>query len=127
MESEQQPTRALAERVAQSIGVVDSPCNCASVFCTHGLRLIADIIESALATHSGWLPIEAMPKDRPIWVYGPTLMDQDYNPDGIVEAYWLDDHGWVGAVWNNEQDCWDALVVHPTHGMIPSPPKEELG
>lgn len=48
-------------------------------------------------------------------LYGPSLIDLDFNPTGIVEGHWQDDEGWVGAVWSGCHDCWDARIVSPTH------------
>jgi len=44
------------------------------------------------------------------YAYHPDLIDADYNPHGVVEAISTDD-GFIGAVWNNTHDCWDALPI----------------
>lgn len=73
-----------------------------------------------------WLPIETAPKDEPLWLTGPSLVDEDYNRKGVVEGYWLDDLGWMGAIWNNEQDYWESRQIKPTHWMpIPFAPALE--
>jgi hypothetical protein len=78
-----------------------------------------------------WFPIEIAPKDEPLWLAGPSLVDEDYNRRGVVEGYWLDDLGWMGAVWNNEQDYWESRQVNPTHWMpipqLPATTQTETG
>lgn len=69
-----------------------------------------------------WKSIESAPKGKPIIVFGPTLIDEDYNPDGIVEAFWTGEENWAGAIWNNEQDCYDLQVIAPTHWLVFTPP-----
>lgn len=84
-------------------------------------------IAAVISSHylGKWFPIETAPKDEPLWLAGPSLVDEDYNRKGVVEGYWLDDLGWMGAIWNNEQDYWESQQVNPTHWMpIPQPPIE---
>lgn len=81
-------------------------------------------ISAALAE---WRPIaEATVGDRfidgPLWLAGPALIDEDYNPEGIVEGFWLDDIGWQAAVWCGYHDEWHTKTVEPTHFMQRIPP-----
>lgn len=74
-----------------------------------------------------WQPIdENTPKDRPIRIYAPSTQSDDFNPTGTVEACWdeiaaFNENnenvpGWLGAVWNPEQDHWDAVhITDATH------------
>lgn len=63
----------------------------------------------------GWRPINTAPFGRPILAYAADLVDEDFNPSGVVDAYWQDDEGWIGGIWNGSQDCWDAQPIRPTH------------
>lgn len=70
----------------------------------------------AIARLVEWRPIEEAEKyDGEFLLYGPSLIDPDFNPTGIVEGHWQDDEGWVGAVWCGCHDCWNAVVIEPTH------------
>lgn len=78
----------------------------------------------AAVTANEWDFIITAPKDgSPLRLFAPYLIDEDFNPSGSVEGYWQDDDGWVGAVWNSCQDCWDRKKIKPTHWMkLPEPP-----
>lgn len=102
----------LAHRLAPVVYLKEAP----------SIQELAAVIQK----QQGWQPIETAPKDEPLWLAGPSLVDEDYNRKGVVEGYWLDDLGWMGAIWNNEQDYWESQQINPTHWMaIPDPPTEE--
>jgi hypothetical protein len=71
-----------------------------------------------------WQPIATAPKDGlPLRLFCEGFINPDFNPGGSVEGQWCDDLGWVGAVWNPEQDCWDTNQIVPTHWQpLPLPP-----
>lgn len=72
--------------------------------------------EQALAAHVQWRPIEEAEKyNGEYLLYGPKLVDLDFNPAGVVEGHWQDDMGWVGAVWCGQHDCWHDTIIEPTH------------
>lgn len=100
-----------------------------------GVAVWASVWASARATiaklkeESAWRPIESVSEDDRragfFLLFSPTLVDADFNPIGVVEGYWQDGEGWIGAVWNNDQDCWDAESVTPTlFRPLPAPPSE---
>ena len=72
-----------------------------------------------------WRPIETAPKDgTPVRLYAAALVHEDFNPSGSVEGYWQDDEGWVGALWDGCQDCWNATTIRPSHWQpLPAPPE----
>lgn len=89
-----------------------------------GIHEFRDVILKHISIE--WLPIDTAPKDEPIWLAGPSLIDEDFNRKGVAEGYWLDDLGWMGAIWNNEQDYWESKQINPTHWMpIPAAPAFE--
>ena len=78
-----------------------------------------------------WRPIEQL-ADRYIpglLLYSATLIDEDFNPDGIVEGHWCDEAGdeaghWIAAVWCDYHDTFETKRVEPTHFMLkPKGPK----
>lgn len=70
-----------------------------------------------------WRPAETAPRDyEPFMAYGENLINTDYTTDGIVEAFWTDDNGFVGTIWNNVMDCWQAEPITFTHWLRLSPP-----
>lgn len=70
-----------------------------------------------------WLPIEQAPKDRPLWLFSPEFIDEDFNPSGVVDGHWNCDAGWVCWSWNGCQDCYDTLEGQgPTHYAEKIPP-----
>ena len=69
-----------------------------------------------------WLPIDRFnpeaPENEPSYLfYSPELVDKDFNPEGVVEGFWLDETGFVGALWIDEQDRWEMYIIHPTYYM----------
>jgi hypothetical protein len=71
---------------------------------------------------SGWQPSSSAPEDGlPFLAYGPELVDEDFTPDGIVEAC-FDGEAFVGAIWNNCSDEWMTQAVTFTHWMRVQPP-----
>jgi hypothetical protein len=80
----------------------------------------------ATANLMEWQPIKtADPYGTPIRAYAADLIDPDFNPSGSVEACWVDDIGWIGAVWNGHHDVWDTRPIKPTHWMaLPVPPEQ---
>jgi hypothetical protein len=90
-------------------------------------------LRSALSRPAGkveaaWQPIETGPKHEPVLLFSEGFIHEDFNPAGIVEGAWLEDRGWVGAVWNGEQDCYDTNEIVPTDWMpLPAPPAVNEG
>lgn len=65
-----------------------------------------------------WQPIGTADKyGDPILLYAHELLDADFNPRGVEIGHWCDDIGWRIPKWNNDQDIWEAYVIHPTHWM----------
>lgn len=73
---------------------------------------------------SDWQTAKWAPKNgHPFLAHVPTESDADFNPTGVVEVYYLEDEGFIAALWNPEQDCWDATPVRFTHWMpLPKSP-----
>jgi hypothetical protein len=44
------------------------------------------------------------------YAFHPDLIDADFNPHGVVEAISMDG-GFIAAIWNNCQDCWDTRAI----------------
>jgi len=97
-------------------------------------RILSQFQVALLAVSSqkglDWLPkdwptMESAPKDgTPILVYADVFVNADFNPTGVIEAYWHDDEGWLGAMWNPQFDEWDTTVVQPTcWSHQPRPPQ----
>ncbi len=87
----------------------------------------ADVLRRAIsALAQAWQPIATAPRDgTPIRVYADWLAHPDFNVTGSVEAYWQDDEGWIGAVWESGGDVWVTQVLDPppTQWMpLPPPP-----
>ncbi|KAA0015477.1 hypothetical protein F0A16_20525 [Salinicola corii] len=65
-----------------------------------------------------WRPIEEAEKyGDGCLLHAPNLIHPDFNPKGVVDGYWQDDEGWIGAIWCAQHDCWHEMVIHPTHFM----------
>lgn len=68
-----------------------------------------------------WMPIADVGAEEKydgfFLLFATSLIHEDFNPSGIVEGYWQDGEGWIAAIWNNDQDCWNAKVIEPTHAM----------
>jgi hypothetical protein len=63
-----------------------------------------------------WQLRDSAPEDgQPFHAFGPLLIDEDFNPNGVVEATFDGENGYVGAIWNNYQDCWDTQAIEFTH------------
>jgi hypothetical protein len=87
-------------------------------------ELRAIVLDAVAAVLPVWQPIATAPKDgTPLRLFSEGFINPDFNPGGSVEGQWCDDLGWIGAVWNAEQDCWDANEIVPTHWQpLPPPP-----
>lgn len=88
------------------------------------LRALHEAVEADAALRaSGWQPIATNPLDSAAFLaYGPSLVDLDFNPQGIVEAC-FDGERLIGAVWNGVHDIWNTVPIEPTHWMpLPAPP-----
>jgi hypothetical protein len=74
---------------------------------------------------SCWQPEATAPQDGlPFLAYGPELIDEDYTPNGIVEACFTGE-GFVGAIWNNSSDEWATEEITFTHWMRALPPAHD--
>lgn len=86
----------------------------------------AQAVPPVAPTHAAiWQPIACMLSEHQhnvLWLYCPDLVHEEENPAGVVDGHWQDGEGWVGAVWNAYQSCWDYSVVNPTHWMVPFGP-----
>ncbi|WP_339118534.1 hypothetical protein [Halomonas sp. BMC6] len=81
-------------------------------------RAAYDQLQAALSRAGVWLPIEQANKDsQAMLLYSEEFICLDFNPEGVIEGYWQDDEGWIGAVWNGCHDQWTAQPVQPTHFM----------
>lgn len=71
-----------------------------------------------------WQLADTAPRDGlPFRAYGPELIDEDFNPQGSVEACWAGEE-FIGCVWNGQQDSWYGKPIEFTHWQpIPDPPK----
>lgn len=72
-----------------------------------------------------WRPIEELDNRYlpGLLLYSASLIDEDFNPDGIVEGHWQDgiceeEGEWVAAVWCDYHDTFETKVVKPTHYMV---------
>jgi hypothetical protein len=83
--------------------------------------------ETVAITQNEWLPIESAPRDNGTFLaWGESLIDEDFNPDGVALCSWLDDEGWYGSVWDGRTDHWDCRKIEPTHWRpFPAPPNTE--
>jgi hypothetical protein len=76
------------------------------------------------ASGEGWQQRIAVPPPEdglPFLAYGLELVDEDYTPDGIVEACYSGDV-FIGAIWNNCSDEWMTQPIEFTHWMRAQPP-----
>ncbi len=64
-----------------------------------------------------WQPIETAPKEHndAILLWSEHYVDEDFNASGIIEGFYLTDHGWVGAILEPDQDSYHDELVSPTH------------
>lgn len=56
-------------------------------------------------------------------LYAESLIDEDFNPEGVVEGHWCDGDGneegfWQAAVWCGYHDLFETKAVKPTHFML---------
>jgi hypothetical protein len=74
------------------------------------------------ANASSWQSASSAPEDGlPFLAFGPELADEDFTPDGIVEACYAGD-GFIGAIWNNCSDEWMTQPIKFTHWTRVQPP-----
>ena len=115
-----------AVRVAVTAQCIDpSEANIAKLAdAENALRAEVSRLAASTPSEQGWQTIDSAPKDGlPLRLFCEAFIDPDFNPGGSVEGQWCDDLGWVGAVWNPEQDVWDTNQIVPTHWQpIPSAP-----
>lgn len=75
-----------------------------------------------------WVSIDkATDQEGDVLLYVPDLVDEDFNPTGVIEGHWQDVDGWVGAVWCPVQDYWKYRAVSPTHFLRKYSPKTQGG
>lgn len=82
-----------------------------------------------------WHPITPdLPNDvkysSNLLLWSKSLIHLDFNPEGVVDGHWCDGGGnpdgfWEGAIWNNDQDCFDTEIIKPTHYAIKQGPTLE--
>lgn len=75
--------------------------------------------------NTGWKSISELDVKRenaygiPYLLFAKELIDEDFNPSGVVEGFFQDgddeDAGWLGAIWDNDQDCYNLIPIKPTH------------
>ena len=72
-----------------------------------------------------WQPIKTVPKDGSVFlVYGPNLVHEDFNPEGIEFAM-HNGQEMVGSLWNPVHDHWELVPIRATHWIpLPQPPRE---
>lgn len=78
----------------------------------------------------GWQPIKTAPKDKVILVFDKDLINADFNPEGVVEAFWSDEMrlsgpGFMGAIWNDAYDEYCLMTASPSHWM-PKPKRPRV-
>lgn len=114
----------LAEAVAEHFGAdigEHSSGNCPWLRALDLLNTKPEYIECEGTRHARATPSEGVgagdgwsddepPQDMAVLAYHPDLIDADYNPQGVVEAFYCDGE-WTGAIWNNTHDCWDAMPI----------------
>lgn len=68
---------------------------------------------------NGWNPISQLDVTEnygvPYLLFSKELIDPDFNPSGVVDGFYQDGEGWVGGVWDNDQDCYNVVSINPTH------------
>lgn len=64
-----------------------------------------------------WNKIEKVPKDgTPILLWSIDFIDEDFNPTGIIDGYFDEQLGWMGAVWDGCRDSWETKeYLEPSH------------
>ena len=68
-----------------------------------------------------WQSMNSAPLDStPVLLWHKDFVDEDFNPSGVIDGYFSADAdcGWIGAIWNGCQDCWDTIEwLEPSHWM----------
>lgn len=89
----------------------------------------AQMVEKHLDQFDLWQPIRtALRNGPPVLLFNEEWICADFNPTGTREGFYADEWDgqsdcWVAAVWNNDQDCYETRVVHPSHWQrLPLPP-----
>lgn len=76
--------------------------------------IIKDRVES-----NPWLPIAQLDVKQnygiPYLLFAKELIDEDFNPSGVVEGFYQEGEGWLGGVWDNTQDCYIVTTINPTY------------
>jgi hypothetical protein len=66
-----------------------------------------------------WCPIEDLDITKnygvPYLLFSKNLVDEDFNPSGVVDGFYQEGEGWVGGIWDNTQDCYIVTTIFPTH------------
>lgn len=56
----------------------------------------------------------------------PEWKNADFNPEGTLECFVTQDgKTFLGAVWNDEQDCYETETIHPLEWLDLSLPNEK--
>lgn len=64
-----------------------------------------------------WQSIESYNDEHPIQIRAPELVSE-FNENGETDACALCGDEWYAAKWNNHQDYFESIEVHPTHYRV---------
>lgn len=74
-------------------------------------------------------PIENVTEEEKegfLFLFSKAFIDPVFNPSGIIDGFYQDGEGWIGAVWNtHDGGCWKDTVVEPTHYCLKVKPEVE--
>lgn len=74
-----------------------------------------------------WKPINSFDPNnqQPTLLFNREWIDEDFNPNGVVEGFMGGEGHFIAAVWNDCQDCYETENITPTHWQpLPEPPKD---
>ena len=86
------------------------------------------LIDLAIAAleQSQWASVETVPEDSQLVdMFHEEWIDEDFNPEGIRQGFYIENDYWTSAEWNGDQGCWENSLDSPQKWKPITPPTQE--